>query len=158
MIDKYAIDIQAAIDTQLKQFYANIARERDNQLKVRTWSITIWLALITLLSSDKLSINISTSVFILVFTNIIFWAIEGLHHSMVLIDGKKVRKLEELLTKDKLPNNIPLTFFYSNAYDILSRREKIKTFVTACLFSETVVLYYLIMIFISVIFMLFLGH
>lgn len=140
------VDIQPVIDAQLKQFYSVIAQERDNRVKVRNWAITIWLAYIAILASGKISLNQLTSLLILWAIIIIFWAIEGFHQSLVLVNEGRARKLEELLANESLPDKIPSELFYESGYDTITFKEKRRAFILACFTSEPILFFNLAML------------
>lgn len=143
---KVKTDIQSVIDSQLKQFYSVIAQERDNRVKVRNWAITIWLAYIAILGSGRIYTNQLTSLLILWTIISIFWAIEGFHQSLVIVNEGRAKKLEQLLTDNELPLNVPLELFYESGYETIKFKEKRKAFLLACFTGEPILFFNLAMI------------
>lgn len=148
------VEIQSVIDNQLKQFYASISREHENRGKVRNWSVTLWVALIALFSSGRININGNLPLLILLFINVIFWGLESMHLSLIVINSRKVKKLEAILASGKLPDNLPLDLFYSNSDSMFTTKEKIKIYIQSFFLRETVTVYHLAMILGSIIFVL----
>ena len=151
------IDLQSVIDSQIKQFYSVIAQERDNRVKVRNWAITIWLAYIAILGSGKISVNHLTSLLILWTIIAIFWTIEGFHQSLVIVNEIRVRKLEELLSQENLPESLSLDLFYDSGYSKITFKEKGNAFLLACFTGEPIVFFNLAMILGSILFIYFGG-
>lgn len=151
------MEIQNIIQYQLQQFYAVIAQERDNRVKVRNWSITIWLAYLTLVSSGKLQITKFNSLMVMLFIVFIFWAVEGFHQSLVLVNEGRAAKLEKLLADSQLPRKIPLELFYENGYNGILWKHKAKCFFKACITSEPIFFFHFAMIVGSILFVYLLN-
>lgn len=154
---KTNIDVQSVVDSQLKQFYSVIAQERENRVKVRNWAITIWLGYIAILGSGRIHTNHLTSLAILLVIISIFWAIEGFHQSLVLINEQRVKRLEQLLASDRLPFYIPLELFYESGYETIKFREKRNAFLLAFFTGEPILFFNLAMIISSYLFVYFGG-
>lgn len=150
------IDIQSIITTQLCQYYSVIAQERETRLKIRNWAITTILAYVAIIGSGKIFI-LNYSWIILLTIVCMFWMLEGLHQSIVLINEKRVRLLEELLSTSVLPNCVPLHFHYIGGYKNITRKEKINAFFNGTFKSEIIAYFYIAMSIASILFIIFIS-
>lgn len=140
------MDVQNIIQSQLDQFYSVISQERDNRVKVRNWSITIWLAYLALLGSGQFNTDKWTASLILAIIIIIFWFVEGFHQSLVLVNEGRAKKLEKLLSDNQDLENVPLELFYESGYYTIKKWDKAKCFLLACFTGEPILFFHIAMI------------
>lgn len=156
------IDVQGIIQSQLDQFYASIANERSNRVKVRNWQVTVLVVFVGYLLSDKVIEHFATvrASFLLLFSVVVvFWLIEAFHQSLVLALLSRAGKLEDLLVgRGNVPQRPPRDLFYVNGWHTVSTSLKLKYFIWAFFRCKSIVLFNLLLIAASLILVMVRFH
>jgi hypothetical protein len=137
------------ISSQLDQYYKHIEADRAKKISARTWFITVWIALLALIGSEKLEFSNIAAVFLIVVPVILFWIIESLSQAFIRINEDRAIVLEKMLTSKTIENSsISEDIFIISGWKNLSYKMKVKTFLFAFMQSESIIIFYIpVMIF-----------
>jgi hypothetical protein len=134
------LDVQGAVQAQMDQYYSAIAQEKENRAKARNWQITVFVALVAYLNSNRS--GTATAFPMLLGVTGMFWLVEGFYQSLVLAYFTRVGRLEELLAnRTALPKQVPLDLFFERGFHTVSAKEKAVLYLKACFFSKSIVLF-----------------
>lgn len=138
---------------QLEQFYSAIAHEKQRIVEIRKWAITVWLAIMIGLASNKIVINKFFEPIIVFFPIIAFWLLEGFQHMWVKIDNRKAKQVEQFIVSYSSGSEFPIEYFYASSYGTFTYSQKLMMLFGSLFFTERVVIFYLLLIILSFIYL-----
>jgi len=142
-------DIEIA-SKQLEQFYTVIEQEEQRIVEIRKWAITVWLAIIISIASNKIIVIEIVESLIVLLPVVMFWLLEGQQQMWMIIDGQKAKQIEEFIAGYKTGQKLPLVYFYASSYGSFSYQQKIKLYLKALFLTERLFLFYLLVLVISI--------
>ena len=104
--------------------YRMRSAQRDS---VQRLGVTVWLAILVAVGSEKINISESASILLLVLTITSFWCMEMLHQTVLLRRQHFIRALEERLALGnyKIITD-PLEIYYVSMEERVKLRDKLK--------------------------------
>lgn len=146
-------DVEAQLLRAIEQH-----RFRSSQLHdTRKLCITVWVALLVAVGSEKLGIVGTKALVLLVVPTLMFWMIDALHGSILMRLHKFICSLEERLAFKSFESDNPIEIYVASVDARTSIRRKISVMFDSLLRSETTAAFYLFHICISLIFVIYLA-
>ena len=134
---------------QLEQFYSAVAQEKQRITETRKWAITVCLAIIIGLASNKIVINKSFEPLIVFFPIIAFWLLEGFHYTWAKIDYLKAKQVEQFIASFSGDSEFPIEYFYASSSGTFTYSQKLMILFKSLFFKERVVVFYLLLLILS---------
>ena len=131
---------------QLEQFYSTIAQVKQQIIEIRKWSITVWIAIMIGLSSNKIVIDEYFEPIIVFFPIIAFWLLEGFQVTWLSVDTKKAKQVEQFIASGSIESELPIENFYVSSYGTFTYFQKTRMFLDSIFLTESVVFFYLILL------------
>ena len=144
------MDNKGIIQKQLDQLYSILAGHRENRMRFRNWCVTITVALITIIISQKLVLTKTQSVIMLISPIFIFWVLEVMEFTFELIDLRKSEKLEELLIKDKI-DTIPLELLWASSLKTNTSKKKQICLLITTILKKAILFFYVFLAIVAII-------
>ena len=143
---------------QLEQFYLSMSQTTQRIVEIRKWAVTVWLAIIIAVGSDKISIGTYEALFSLFMSISCFWLLEGLHFATIRVDHRKARRLEKFIASYNSDQNLPVDYFYVSSYGVIAVRDKFWLMMRALFKSPMLTAFYIILSALSIAYvLLFIG-
>jgi hypothetical protein len=137
---------------QLDNFYTMILSNRQIQLAVRKWFITIWVALIGAVITKQISRSSLSFLFLVMLAIVLFWWLEAIQLTFIVLDERKAKRIEEYLVSFRSNQNLPIDAFYVSSYGNDSYFAKIREYFKSFFLRESVCLFYIAISITTVIF------
>jgi hypothetical protein len=138
---------------QLKFTYSRIQFDREASSKLRNWCVTVWLASLALVNSDKLHLTMLQHIALPVLPLLFFWALDALQNTFIFIHSMHARTIERFLLGREEINAARLEdLTLENAIHQVPYWRKIKILFRVAFFAETVFIFYIALIAVTLIF------
>ena len=135
------MDNKGIVQKQLDQLYSILVGHRENRMRFRNWCVTITIALITIIISQKLVLTKIQSIIMLISPIFIFWVLEVMEFTYELIDLHKSEKLEELLIKDKI-DSIPIELLWASSLKTKALKGNKNRLLIATILTKAILFFY----------------
>ena len=134
---------------QLENIYKSIDLTRSNRQNIKKWCLTVWLAIVVAIMTERIPSSGSYSFFILNIAIVVFWLYEGINSVHTLLFEERARMLETLLISGEYSVANPEKYFavYGNQYITLN--DKSRKFLIGCFRMETIFVFYVVLIILS---------
>jgi|GEM_PF-6453660 len=143
-------DIRWVID----KLYDDLFFYRNQRENCKKWSVTIWLATLIALASGKIAIDINISLSLLIAPIIIFWIIEAIYAGITIIISEQIEAAEELFERGLNNRKELAKHLTMSGRSNFKFKHKIFALLKGAFFTETVFLFYILLIVSSITFCL----
>ena len=147
-------DIRWVID----KLYGDLFFYRNQRENCKKWCVTIWFATLIALASGKIAIDINISLFLLIAPIIIFWVIEAIYAGITIIINKQIGAAEESFERGLYNRKELAKHLVMSGRSNFKFKHKISALLKGAFFTETVFLFYIVLIIGSIIFCLLLQN
>ena len=141
-------DIELQLNRSVEEYRFRTGQKQD----IKKLAITVWVALMVTIGSNKLDLIGAKALLLICTPTLMFWLTDAMMDSITVFIHKNITKLEELLSKGNYKIEDPLSIFLSSSYEKISIKTKIKTTLLSIVSREINLLFYIIQLLISVIF------
>lgn len=128
---------------------------RDQRSSIKKWCITIWFASVASVASGTVTTPLFGAMLIIYVPLGFFWILEGFYGGIVVIKGRQIRGIESRIWTGDFTFDAPEEIFLSLGDVRPSLPEKLRAFLYALFFAETVWLLYFLLAAISGAFLLY---
>ncbi len=130
---------------QLEQFYKVIREDQATRTSIRNWCITIWLAMLAVIGTGKLAINVNQSLALSVTPVFLFWLMECFHHTFITTNEERATTLERMLAGNDFGALSPSKHFFVSGYASITFKQKMRALLKAMFTKESVWVFYLLL-------------
>jgi hypothetical protein len=136
---------------QLAHLYGALEAAIAHQHTSKKWCLTIWLAILAVLLTEKMKADFSDQIILTLLPVFTFWLYDGISAGQAIMWERRAMKLERLLFTENKDVLEPEILLYRVGHYHITFKEKIECFATAIFTMETVFVFYLALVGLSLI-------
>ena len=93
------MDREKYAEKLLDRLHDAISQNYETSNKIRNWCVTIWMATLMIVSTDKLSVTVQQGYILTFLPIVMFWLLDGFHNVFILIHSKRAKIIENIIAE-----------------------------------------------------------
>lgn len=139
------MDREKYAEKLLDRLHDAISQNYETSNKIRNWCVTIWMATLMIVSTDKLSVTVQQGYILTFLPIVMFWLLDGFHNVFILIHSKRAKIIENIIAEGNYEDINKGDYFFFVGYDKIPMMRKISVFLYSLFCRESVTSFYIML-------------
>ena len=133
-------------EKRLVHLYEHTRFDMAHSISIRNWCITVTLGMVAVITMQRVNLEPIQARLLVILPVFLFWVLDSFQHTFISLNKKRTKLLEHALANDEEERFNDEFFYLFRGLDRISFWTKLRTFLRVVMLSETVILFYVLLI------------